>query len=357
MTNPTDLDTRLTAMFAAQEQALRAPLREWTDLQDVREPAPRIRRHRVYALGLAGFAAMLALVAVSQQSADQRVTTGGPPAAGGAPTTAAIPAAGVLFETKQVSLAARAITIDIDGKTFTTTTPMEVSGDPGDLKYQTLELVWREHDTEMRMSIYLQANDTEWWSNEIRTYDGTKPGEWAYYRGDFFRSPLNAGFVGDFESRATGEEGSASGRLRMTGLRLEAFRRPAACTNPQSPYTLQAGADGFAMTLPGPGSPEPGYGVAVTLLDTATCRPVPAPADFNYRWTTENPAIVAVRPDGPRADIQALGAGATFVSVAAIDRTSGQVAAETKVKVDVNPAGQGPAQGSAVIVDGAPPKP
>lgn len=262
----------------------------------------------------------------------------------------------IVVETQQVRMEAQSLRIDVGGKAFTGSRSMEVNSDPGNPQYTTLELEWKEQEVSMRMNIYFTSDGKDWWSDEVRTYNGAKEGDWAYYRGDFFRSPLGTPFVGDLDRRATGESGSASGRLRLTGLRLEAFRRPAACTNPSSPYSLQSGRDGFEMTLPGPGNGAIGYGVSVALLDTATCQPVLAAQGIDYRWTTENPAVVTITANGEQADVMAEGAGTTFVAAAAVSRSTGQTIADTKIKVDVYPAGQDPPSKGPVPTRVSPPR-
>ncbi len=41
---------------------------------------------------------------------------------------------------------------------------------------------WREHDREMRLWFFVEADDTHWWATKIYTYDGGKNGEWLYYK-------------------------------------------------------------------------------------------------------------------------------------------------------------------------------
>jgi hypothetical protein len=50
---------------------------------------------------------------------------------------------------------------------------VNVGGDPGDDSTRTLELEWTEHSNPMRLYIYFVADSVNWWSDEIRTYDGT----------------------------------------------------------------------------------------------------------------------------------------------------------------------------------------
>jgi hypothetical protein len=58
-----------------------------------------------------------------------------------------------------------------------------VHSDPGDRRYRTLEVTWRERGVEMRMNIYFAADDTHWWATEVRVYDGSADGDWIGWGG------------------------------------------------------------------------------------------------------------------------------------------------------------------------------
>ena len=334
-----DLDAQLKAMFAAQAVALDAPAREWTDATQM-APVRSASRRRAYIVGVAAFSAAavtLGVVAVGS-STDQTVDTKAP-AAAPAPVTSpptTPPALPFRVETKQVSLAAQALQIDLvdpqkGERTFATAAPIEVHGDPGMVnEYTTLELTWRELDVEMRLNIYFKSDGRQWWSDEIRTYDGRKQGEWITYTGDYFRSPLGSPFVGDFET--TAKDHGISGTLRLPGLRLEGFRRPAACTNPTAPFALDSGVDTVEISK----SPMTGYGLNARLLDTATCLPVADEASFTVTWKTGDPAIATLTSDGLRADLQAQAIGVTAAQVSAVG-PAGQVVRGATVEVRVVP--------------------
>lgn len=350
-----DLDEHLEAMFAAQAKALTVPDREWSDLPAAPARRPVARARRLGLVGVAAFAAILTVVAVPRLSSDDVVidASTSPSTALSTAVPVPVPVPPILFETQQVSLRAQAIKIEVGGKQFATTTPMDVNGDPGTPEYTTLELTWWEHGVEMRMNIYFKSDGGQWWSEEIRTYNGKKQGDWAYYRGDFFRSPLGQPFVGDLDVTAAtgGPDDGASGRLRIPGLRLEAFTLPDVCTSPASPYALSTGVDGIQVERSDGGGGPAGYGLAVKLLDTATCSPVADPETFAYAWRSEDPTVAAVTADGTHADISGRQVGATWLVVTAARRDSGETVAEARVKVDVFAAGTGPVAGSAVIAD------
>ncbi len=77
----------------------------------------------------------------------------------------------------------------------------------------------------MRLDIYFQADGTEWWSEELRTYDGNADGDWVTFTGDFFRTPMGTAATGVFDETATDAENDSgiTSRLHIEGLRLQAF--------------------------------------------------------------------------------------------------------------------------------------
>ena len=89
----------------------------------------------------------------------------------------------------------------------------------------TLELEWIELDTDMRLYIYFDSNSADWWSDEIRTYDGAKDDgtRWIYYSGEFFKSPLGTQFQGDVDLTSTDSDNGVVGKLHFKNARLLAF--------------------------------------------------------------------------------------------------------------------------------------
>lgn len=120
-----------------------------------------------------------------------------------------------------VALAVDEAVITAGGQEYLTDPgPFIVRSDPGSETYQTLELDWREHDREMRLYIYLRANDERWWLDELRTRDGREPAEWVTYPGPLLSASLGQPFLGDLARDSTdGHNG-----FRLEGMRLEAFR-------------------------------------------------------------------------------------------------------------------------------------
>ena len=345
-----DLDRRLTALF--REQAASVDVAPPGPVGLHGAPAGRARpsRRLLPAMGVAAVAcAVLALALAGRKDGPRQVTTGPADTAAPSPdrstavtatttTDAPVPVGPFKAETRQVSLTADAVAIQAGGKQFVTAAPVSVRGDPGTPnEYTTLELTWQEHGVEMRLFIYFSSDAKEWWSDEIRTYNGAALGDWITYKGDFFRRPLGQAFTGDF-TVATPD--SAVGSLRLSNLRLEAFRAPASCATAKGPLALEPGTS--PILIEGYTS---GYGASVRLLSTSGCTPVPDEDQYRYEWTTSDPGVVTIQrlvlPElTRRADLKPVGRGRATVHVTASDPRSGDVVAETDVEVvvgDVRP--------------------
>lgn len=131
----------------------------------------------------------------------------------------------VRWVTQRASLEADDFRLEVNGTTFRgNAVPSRLHSDPGNATYCTLEVEWLEQGREMRMNIYFDSDRLSWWSNEIRSYNGKSPGNWVYYRGTFFRSPLGQGFqTGDLTLTSTPET-AESARLSVKNLRVTAFK-------------------------------------------------------------------------------------------------------------------------------------
>ncbi len=132
----------------------------------------------------------------------------------------------VIWETTEVSLEANHFLIVADGDTFlANVSGVEVSSDPGDSAYCTLEITWYEEDVEMRLYIYFHSDGSDWWSDEFRTYNGKGPeqDDWIYYYGRYFESPVGTAFNGDFEEASSDTGNTYTGKVYFQSLRLQAF--------------------------------------------------------------------------------------------------------------------------------------
>lgn len=95
----------------------------------------------------------------------------------------------ISWMTNAVSLAAQNFYIRIGNTYFVAVrNGYTLHSDPGDGTRKTLEVTWNEfnpaiNDTvEMRMFMYFKTDGLYWWSDEIRTYNGNKQGDWIYYK-------------------------------------------------------------------------------------------------------------------------------------------------------------------------------
>lgn len=140
------------------------------------------------------------------------------------------------------------------------------------------------------------SDGAEWWASTIWVSDqpgtfGNSPhadGEegWTAINGEFFRSPLGSKFVGDLHLAT----------IEITGLEVEAFRRPPACLRPRD-----------AVVLDFYGDPQHRRGLyldyrlerteaevpfSLIALDPYACMPVPLDRDTVVIVSSENQSIV-----------------------------------------------------------------
>jgi hypothetical protein len=145
---------------------------------------------------------------------------GGAVSQGGASGQAGQHPVSVSWDTPTVSLVAEDFWLDIDGQRYTTEgAAVEVGGDPGNAVYTTLELAWTEHGRKMRFFLYFKADGEDWWSYEMRTYDGQADADWLTYHGPFIRTPVGRSFSGslDFKNETSDK---IRGEIHLHGLVL-----------------------------------------------------------------------------------------------------------------------------------------
>lgn len=183
------------------------------------------------------------------------------------------------WRTSATLLRADALTIDAGGLQFTgAADEFELNPGPVVDGDTTVEAIWREHDLEMRINIYLHSDGVEWWSDEIRTYDGTDPGEWITHTGDFFRSPIDLPFEGDL----------ALPGLTLRGVFMTSFLAPD-CDG--SPYFLETLAPMVDLVA----SPTTGFGLPARVRDAA-CNEIAPPPGATFEWSVFDPAVASARP-------------------------------------------------------------
>jgi hypothetical protein len=153
------------------------------------------------------------------------------------------------WKTEVVDLRATDFWIDVAGKRFHGTPRMQVSSDPGDATYRTLELTWQEHGAEMRVNIYFGGDATTWWIDEIRTYDGTAQSpDWLYYRAPKIRAPLGQAWEGNVElvSARSNKAGRGPGTLHFGTLQLATVAARLINVPPGGGIVLKENEDPFA---------------------------------------------------------------------------------------------------------------
>jgi hypothetical protein len=191
------------------------------------------------------------------------------------------------FATPKVRLSAAQIEV-IDGDRVIVPPALSVAeSDPGTTDFTTIELKWLD-DTAVvqRLHIYFASDGVSWWATEIRTTDAT--GEWVFApQGQrWFTSPLGTAWTGDLELA----------NLRITGLTVEAFLRPAACDDPTGPIAVVSAYPTIDAAVGG------GFGGRIDLIDTATCTPIDA-TPYGFTTTVDDTSIAVVTGSAPFPEV------------------------------------------------------
>lgn len=197
-------------------------------------------------------------------------------------------------------LRATGIEIDAAGQTFTTAGDIHINpGMNAPTTYTTLEATWNEHAVEMRVNIYLHSDGVEWWSDEIRHYDGAVAGEWVTYKGDYFRAPVEMPFVGSL----------ALPTLRLPDVFMTSFLR-VTCTG--APYSVLAYQSGLELVAGG-------YFRLPMRLQDASCADIGIPAGARIEWSVDDQAIATVQATQEgftsAGDFAALAPGSTMATI------------------------------------------
>jgi hypothetical protein len=235
--NDLDLDLALGAMGARRTRVSVPPsLRERIHAVPLRATGIRIQPHitrRSFDMSSATKFVLGGVIAalIGGVLLSATVTSPSPPTPNVVPSASAAPssspAPAVHWKTQVVDLAADAFAVAANGLDFTTAgAEPEVHSDPGSADYWTLELIWTEHDREQRLFMYFGSDGTDWWVDEIRTYDGYEEGEWIYAYGPFFKTPLGETYEGDVRIDLLGRgrpgdpDTNVPGVLTIEGMRL-----------------------------------------------------------------------------------------------------------------------------------------
>ena len=264
------LDDDIRTVLHRQSDAMHVPSRPPIDdlaLTTVSTLPPRAERRWLLP------AAAVVLVAVGGIAIAQRQTTGEPKQT----NTAEQPAAPAFsFETPTVRLTAEQIEVLV-GDEVSVPVATDVDSDPGNVEYTTLELTWNDGSKEQRLNISFASDGTSWWAHTIRTYDAN--GEWidSPMGQRWFTSPIGQAWSGDLDLP----------NLRITGMTIQAFLRPASCDNPTSPIAVIAAyptIEGIAGN---------GFGGRIDLIDTSTCTPID-PTPYTFTATSADPTVAEV---------------------------------------------------------------
>lgn len=99
---------------------------------------------------------------------------------------------------------------------------VQVSSDPGDATYWTLEIIWFEGQVEQRMNLYFASDGATWQITEARIYDGRAPAEWLSAQGSFARTPIGRPYEGDLtiDVRDAARPDAGPGRIVMRSATL-----------------------------------------------------------------------------------------------------------------------------------------
>jgi hypothetical protein len=211
------------------------------------------------------------------------------------------------FVTQYAALTADEFWIDVDGKRFTSAgAKLDLNSNSS----ETLEVVWTEHDVEMRLNVYFKADGNQWWSDEFRTYNGKAEGEWVTFTGDFFRNSLGTPATGTFDATAT--EGGVTSHIHIAGMRMQAFldQGPGGVTVPTSstvPVVVSGKAPPLAAGLPSTGKAwTPQGNLTVGLASDVLLRE--CMVSKGWKYPAVSPAEFAARLGGAWESGPVLGA-------------------------------------------------
>lgn len=282
------------------------------DPYPIAEAVPPRSHKRFLAVLVAGAVSCVAVIAAALGMRDSSTVT-----------PAANAAARFRFETPRVLLTAESVEVIDNGRVFTPAGKIDVHGDPGSSDYATLEITWHENGGEQRVYIYFASNGTSWWAFEIRAYNG----DWIepMAKGDFFKSPLGVAHKGDL----------ILPNLRIRGMSVEAFRRPAVCDGAARPLALIAN---YPVIESWPGN----FSATLELIDTQTCTSV-AVAPYLFEYVSANTEVAAIEtnhriPNPPetktRLVVRLAAPGTTTIRATAKD-LAGNVVGTTQMDVIV----------------------
>ncbi len=247
-----------------------------TDKHPRRRSSPMLTPIRVLAVGLvAALSTGLLAVALSLPSSSPAGVVGAPGTSSGVPAAVASPAAvsstgseqPIDWDTGCVRLTADWLRIvpDAPGEgpdQVFTGERVALKSDPGDDTRRTLEATWLEDGSEMRVNLYLAADEDNWWVRELRTYDGQPTPDWITFPGPFFETPLDETHQDDVlldSALIEGAQGNVPGTFEIRGMTLSApdfgpGTGPATCTQTTPVGNIETGTAEASPTTGAAGS-------------------------------------------------------------------------------------------------------
>lgn len=133
------------------------------------------------------------------------------------------------WHTDSVRLEATGLTLAVGGQSFDAPSEVTTTGllTP---RRTSLEGGWTEDLVEQRLVVEIARDETDWWVERIRTYDGRRKAGWIDFAGLAVRTrtPLGEAWTGDLRASSSGAERKAyrkkgAATLAIDELRLSAF--------------------------------------------------------------------------------------------------------------------------------------
>lgn len=193
----------------------------------------------------------------------------------------------VSWNTDYASFTANDFYIETNGQKFygvpDQNTTMSIHSDPGSSTYTTLETIWQENGTEMRVFMYFNYTPNQFWKlYELRTYNGKTPGNWLYYEpvdqnGNLFQHSLGMAYINNAAPIIL-KSTNGAGILYMNNVAIQAFLNqspPTPILSPTPtptpiPNLCQYGIDWLVFGSPCPGTNDTYNMAAVACTDTTT---------------------------------------------------------------------------------------
>lgn len=133
------------------------------------------------------------------------------------------------WSTNYVSLEAENFYIVSNGnKYYANTNNVSLNSDPPDppdTNYTTLEAIWTENSTEMRLFMYFYRDENTWWLSEARIYNGQSPGDWIYFNKNSTSKLINGTgekFLISLDLNSDPDQ-QYQGRIHFDNLKLQPF--------------------------------------------------------------------------------------------------------------------------------------